>query len=107
MFGLWAIVESRTLGWKKVGMLFGTFVFLSLPTIVLMARHRQVFDADWLNVTKIRSADHSFAKSWWQPGAPDIPRFALVIAFAALSLRFREGSRQLRKPMLLGAGRVI
>src|SRR6266480_3255467 len=68
MFGLWEIIESRTLGWKKVGVLIGTFVFLALPTVVLMARHRQVFDAGWLEVTKIRSADHSFASSWWQSG---------------------------------------
>src|SRR5258706_8382324 len=66
MFGLWAIVESRTLGWKRVGMLFGIFVFISLPTIVLMARHRQVFDAAWLGVTKNCSADYSFATGWWQ-----------------------------------------
>ncbi len=103
MFGFWAILESRTLGWKKVGMLLGVFVFLSLPTIVLMARHRQIFDTDWLNVTKIRSADHSFAKSWWQPGTPDIPRFALLIAFAALSVSFRPRGRQLRKTLLMVA----
>jgi len=107
MFGFWAILESRTLGWRKVGMLLGVFVFLSLPTIVLMVRHRQVFDADWLNVTKIRSADHSFATSWWQVGTPDIPRFALLIAFAALSLSFRPRGRQLRKTMLMVAAVAI
>ncbi|HEV8608249.1 MAG TPA: endo-1,4-beta-xylanase [Tepidisphaeraceae bacterium] len=103
MFGFWAIFESRTLGWRKVGLLVGLFVFLSLPAIVLMAKHRQVFDAEWLNVTKIRSADHSFATSWWQIGTPDIPRFALLIAFGALSLSFRPRGRQLRKTLLMAA----
>src|SRR5205823_4651068 len=70
-------------------------------------RHRQVFDAAWLDVTKIRSADHSFAKSWWQQGTPDIPRFALLIAFAALSLSFRPRGRQLRKTLLMAAAVAI
>src|SRR5688572_4760812 len=33
MFGFWALIESRTLGWRKVGILFAVFVFLSLPTV--------------------------------------------------------------------------
>jgi endo-1,4-beta-xylanase len=103
MFGFWALIESPTLGWRKVGLLLGVFVFLSLPTVALMVRHRQVFDADWLNVTKIRSADHSFPSSWWQVGTPDIPRFVLLMAFAALSLSFRPAGRQLRKTLLMAA----
>src|SRR5436305_4166381 len=99
MFGLWAVVESRTLTWPKVAALLGVFVFICLPTVALMVKHRQVFDADWLMVTKIRSADHSFPSSWWQVGTPDIPRFLLLVAFAALSLSFRPRGRQLRKTL--------
>jgi endo-1,4-beta-xylanase len=103
MFGLWAIVESRTLGWPRVAALFGTFVFLCLPTVALMVKHHQVFDAEWLNVTHIRSGDHSFPSTWWQVGTPDVPRFVLLIAFAALSLSFRPRGRQLRKTLLMAA----
>src|SRR5262249_14168351 len=73
------------------------------PTLYLMVQHRQAFDAAWIMLTRIRSADHSFPSSWWQAGSPDIPRFLLLLGLAAISLSFPARARQQRKTLLLAA----
>ncbi len=79
-----------------VGMALG--LLCALPTLAIMATHagRGSFDAAWINLMRIRSADHSFASSWWVGGDPDIPRFTLLLALFALSLSFAVRSRAMR-----------
>lgn len=86
MFSLWAVFEIRNTGWKRTLASFLLFFLAAAPTLVLTFTHRQHFDADWIRVTWIRSADHSFPSTWWQAGDTTIPRFLLLIALASLAL---------------------
>lgn len=90
--------------WLILGLLL--FLAAASPTIRLMLAHRQAFDAQWTALTRIRSADHSFPSTWWQPGSSELPRFALIAGLFALSLSFVPGGRQRRQSlaMLTAAG---
>jgi endo-1,4-beta-xylanase len=77
--------------WKLI--LYVAALFLpAFPTLHAMFLHRQVFDAQWIQLTRLRSADHSFPSTWWQGGTPDLPRFTLLLAMGALSLGFKTSS---------------
>jgi GH35 family endo-1,4-beta-xylanase len=65
------------------------FVLAALPTLFAMLAHRQSFDAAWIALTEIRSADHSFPSTWWQVGSASVPRFALLIGIGAVAMGFR------------------
>ena len=105
MFMAWAIFDYRRPGWKwrLVGML-GVFTLLASPTLLDMMNHRQQFGPQWLERTRIRSADHSFPSTWWTTGASDVPRFALLLGLSAVSLSFSADRRNQRKTLLLAAG---
>jgi endo-1,4-beta-xylanase len=66
----------------------GVAVALAAPTLVQMAGQHQTFDATWINLMRIRSAEHSFPSTWWAAGNPDLPRFALLLALFVMSWSF-------------------
>ncbi len=112
IMGLASLVEIRTLGIKRLAVAVGAFVAAALPTIIVIVTqaisshaHGESFsDPLWLQLTYIRSADHSFPSTWWQTGKPDIPRFLGVISLAAVALGFRLPRRMRRKLLMLVAG---
>jgi GH35 family endo-1,4-beta-xylanase len=63
-------------------------VAIAAPTLVQMAGQHQTFDATWINLMRIRSAEHSFPSTWWAAGNPDLPRFALLLALFVMSWSF-------------------
>jgi hypothetical protein len=71
------------------------------PTLALMLAHRQTYDAQWVNLMRIRSAEHSFPASWWTAGDADLPRYALVLGLFILSWSFSP----LRRPAEFGGVR--
>ena len=77
-------------------------IAIASPTLLQMLRNRQTFDATWLNLMQLRSADHSFPATWWDAGNPDLPRFALLFALFALSWGFSPA----RRADALRAGRL-
>jgi GH35 family endo-1,4-beta-xylanase len=105
MFLAWAVVDYRPLKWRsKLAGMLGLFFVIALPTLIDMLSHRQHFGPEWLERTRIRSADHSFPSSWWTAGAGDVPRFVLLMGLAALSLSFGAPARKQRKSLLMAAG---
>src|SRR4051794_36316610 len=80
------------------------FVVLASPTLREMVGHRQQFGKEWLERTRVRSADHSFPLSWWTTGVGDVPRFVLLMGLAAVSLSFAAPARNQRKSLWLAAG---
>jgi GH35 family endo-1,4-beta-xylanase len=105
MFLAWAVFDYRRPGWWwRLPLMVAVFAVLASPTIAEMLRHRQQFDGFWLDKTRIRSADHSFPSSWWTAGASDVPRFALLVGLAAVSMSFSAGRTEQRKSLLLAAG---
>lgn len=101
MMGLWLLLDVRRTGLLKTAGLLLAAALPALPTVALMVQHPQSFDAQWINLTWMRSADHSFPSSWWQPGAVDVPRFAVIVALAALSLSFRAPPAAQRKSIII------
>lgn len=82
--------ESWTRRWlwrplKQAGPGAALFLCAAAPTLFLMMSRHQAYDQQWLDLTYLRSADHSFPFSWWQAGLPDVPRFALIAGLAGLS----------------------
>jgi hypothetical protein len=67
---------------------------VAAPTLVQMLRQHQVFDAAWVNLMRVRSADHSFPSTWWTVSNPDLPRFVLLGALFVLSWSFSPLRRQ-------------
>jgi GH35 family endo-1,4-beta-xylanase len=57
----------------------------ALPTLVQLVALRQPYDDAWVNLMRVRSADHSFPSSWWRAGDPDLPRFGLLLALFVVS----------------------
>lgn len=88
---------------KRIAICLGLFLLTASPTIVVMLRSHQHFDATWLALTHIRSADHSFPSSWWQRGNPDLPRFAILAALAVLGLSSQDPGNARRKTLLIAA----
>ena len=86
------LADFREIGWRawveRAGLATLVAVVLASPTLKLMADTRQTFNADWVKLMQIRSADHSFPSTWWSAGDPDIPRFTLLLALFVLSWSF-------------------
>jgi GH35 family endo-1,4-beta-xylanase len=81
--------RSYVLAWAGQALLSAAlFILLAAPTLLMMARQPQVFDSAWIDLMRIRSADHSFPASWWAAGNPDVPRFLLVFALFVLAWSF-------------------
>jgi hypothetical protein len=98
--------EQRPVEWLVRGLLAGaTFFALASPTLAMMAGQHQTFDAEWINLTRIRSADHSFASTWWTSGDPGVPRFLMIFALFVLSLSFPPWRRGEEAGGLSGRGR--
>lgn len=105
MFLVWAASEFRRPGWWWRCVLWvGIFALLACPTVLEMLRHKQIFDVNWIEKTKIRSADHSFPSTWWTDGTSDIPRFLIILGLAAISLSFSADRRNQKKSLMLAAG---
>jgi len=76
-------------------------IVTAAPTLIVMLSHRQAFDTQWLTLTRVRSADHSFPSAWWQAGSAELPRFALLAGLFALSLGVRMDRRVRRKSIAM------
>ena len=105
--GLLALIDLRERGWKPLVGAGAVFALLALPTVALMALHPQKFDAQWIQLTFLRSADHSFPSSWWVRGDAGVPRFGLLLALAAVSLSWPIGKRVLRTTLVLAGGVAV
>lgn len=77
------------------------FLLAASPTLWPMLVNHQTFDANWVNLTYIRSSDHSFPSSWWQTGNAEFPRFVILCGLGALSLSFPAPRTQQRKTLLI------
>jgi len=81
---------------------------LASPTLALIVREHQTYNAEWINLMRIRSGDHSFPSTWWADSNPDLPRFALLLALFGISLSFvpqapKDGPRRAAAPAMLKA----
>jgi len=103
MFGAWAVCDRAAVRWYKLPAYALIFLWIASPTLSAMGAQQQAFDAQWIKLTHIRSADHSFPSSWWQDGIPDVPRFGLLVALGALSLGFAMPREQRRKSLAMAA----
>ena len=98
IFGIVGLCLIKQIGWRKLAALLGIFALTASPTLwMIITQHHAPFDPLWLQLTHVRSADHSFPSSWWQPGTPDLPRFACILALAALALSFPMPAAARRK----------
>jgi hypothetical protein len=87
--------EIRPAEWLTRAVLCAAIVLaIASPTLALIFAHPQNFDAQWLNLMRIRSADHSFPSAWWVVGDTGIPRYTLLLALFVLSWSFSP----LRRP---------
>lgn len=77
------------------------FFLCALPTLACMVFQAQHFDESWLNLMRIRSGDHSFPSSWWQPGNADLPRLALLAGLGILAMSFGGPRGRQRKTWLI------
>ncbi len=81
--------DLRRSEWLTRAVLCASIVLaVASPTLALMVANRQVFDEQWVNLMRIRSADHSFPSTWWAAGDTDVPRYLLVLALFVLSWSF-------------------
>ncbi|MFI5377683.1 MAG: DUF6798 domain-containing protein [Tepidisphaerales bacterium] len=102
MFTLCLLCDLRRVGILRFAVYLLVFGAVAFPTAQEMVRQKQVFDAEWIWLTRIRSADHSFPSVWWQTGASDIPRFGLLLGMAILSLSFAAPRDRQRKSLIMG-----
>ncbi len=91
-----ALAETRRTGWRRLLTAAGAFLLSSAPTLLPMLARRQAFGPEWLELTCLRSSEHIFPSSWWQVGAPDLPRFVLLggLGVLAAGLHGTETSRR-------------
>lgn len=75
------------------------------PTVWLFLREHKTFGDLWLQLTHIRSADHSFPSTWWQAGNGEVPRLAALLGLAALATAYPGPTDRQRKTYLM-AGAV-
>jgi hypothetical protein len=104
VMGFAALCRVRKIGLSKLAIAVALFIGAALPTLWMMARQHQTFDTDWLQLMRIRSADHSFPTAWWEAGSPDVPRFLCLVGLAALALGYPLRPTATRKTLLLAAG---
>lgn len=106
MFCAWAALEIRRQpGWAwRLALCVGVFTLLAAPTALDMLANKQQWTADWLEKTRIRSADHSFPSVWWVQGDGDVPRFLLLAGLAAVAMSWTPDPRVRRKSLLMLAG---
>jgi GH35 family endo-1,4-beta-xylanase len=111
MIGVALLADVRALGRKRwmlrVLACAGVAIACAAPTLLqMLAARGQVFDAAWINLMRVRSADHSFPTTWWAAPNPDIPRYALIFALFVLSWSFspvrrRDTARALNVTVLM------
>ncbi len=86
------LADLRAIPWWKWGLrtvlCVDVALVLAAPTLLLIAQQHQTFDAAWISLMRIRSADHSFPSTWWTSPNPDVPRFVLLFALFVLSWSF-------------------
>ncbi len=98
--------EQRLSEWLSRGFLaLAVFFALASPTLAMMAAQQQHFDVEWINLTRIRSADHSFPSTWWAASDTDIPRFLMIFGLFVLSWSFPPLRRGEEIGGLRGRGR--
>lgn len=103
MFGLWAVGEARRNGWRATAGMLAAFAVPALPTLAMLMSGGGGFDEHWLQVMRVRSAEHFLASTWWRAPNPDVPRFALLMSLACLSLSFAAEPTRQRKSLWLAA----
>ncbi|HSI36635.1 MAG TPA: endo-1,4-beta-xylanase [Tepidisphaeraceae bacterium] len=106
MFCAWGALEIRRQpGWAwRLALCVGVFAILAAPTALEMLANKQQWTPDWLEKTRIRSADHSFPSVWWVQGGLDVPRFLLLAGLAAVAMSWTPDPRVRRKSLLMLAG---
>lgn len=107
MFTLCLLFNLRQVGILRFIVYMLVFAAVASPTAFEMVRQKQVFDAEWISLIRIRSADHSFPSVWWQTGASDIPRFGLLLGLAILSLSFAAPRDRQRKSIIMGIAVLV
>jgi GH35 family endo-1,4-beta-xylanase len=104
VMGFVALCRIRSFGLPRLVLVTAIFVLAALPTLLMMVHQHQQFDAEWLQLMHIRSADHSFPSTWWQVGSPDIPRYLCFLSLAAVAMGYRLRPASRRKTLLIAAG---
>ncbi|MCX7044615.1 MAG: endo-1,4-beta-xylanase [Candidatus Sumerlaeota bacterium] len=104
MLGAWIALEWRNLKLPRIAACAALGLLAASPGLYAMLGQSQTFDAEWIRLTRIRSSQHSFPFSWWAPGNPEIPRFLLMAALAALALSFPMPNETWRKTRALALG---
>ncbi len=107
MLGVVAMGEWPERRWRAlIGPAF--FTVGALPTGLLMLHGAQDgFDAAWIDITHLRSAEHSFPSRGWCRGDADLPRFACLIGLGAIAMSFRSRSKIHRRTVLLAIGAAL
>ncbi len=103
IMGAVSLLRIRTIGIRKLIFCGALFLIAAFPTLMMMVRQRQQFDAEWLQLMHIRSADHSFPSTWWSPATPNVPLYACILALATLALSFPPALSKRRTTLLLAA----
>jgi GH35 family endo-1,4-beta-xylanase len=102
IMGFVALCRLRRVGLKRLVSASLLFMLAALPTLLMMVRTRQTFTPEWLGLMHIRSADHSFPSSWWEPGSV-LPQFICILALATLALGFNLRPTARRTTLLIAA----
>ncbi len=99
MLGAALLADVREIPFKRwlqrAAISGGVFLLLAFPTLAMMIGQHQIFDANWVNLMRVRSAEHSFPTTWWKLSDPDIPRFTLFLGLFVLSWSFSPVRRVL------------
>ncbi|HVX86736.1 MAG TPA: DUF6798 domain-containing protein [Phycisphaerae bacterium] len=107
LMGFAGLCQIRRIGLWRFLAACALFVLAAAPTLVIMASQHQQFDAQWLDLMHIRSADHSFPSAWWQPGDPDLPRFLCILGLAAIAMSYPMARSRRRTVALLFAALLL
>lgn len=100
--GVTTLMSIRRIGAIRVPTWWVIYALAAGPTLVVMLMHRHEAADIWLQLMRIRSADHSFPSTWWEVGNPDVPRFALLVAMGALGMSLLPRGEHLRKTRWIG-----
>ncbi len=85
LLGAGLLAGERPPGARRLATAAAAFLLPAAPTLVLVLRAPGGFDAAWLRLLFIRSAHHVDPAAWWSHGRAQVPRFATLLAFAALA----------------------
>jgi hypothetical protein len=101
--------DWREVSAARLGACLALLAAGAMPLVAGASGAREAFDATWLALLRVRSEHHVFPSSWWQPGAAQAPRFALLMGFLALAVSATPPAVAARRRLLpaLGAGAAL